>query len=161
LNIQDKINKIIYAQQDISLDNKSVFFLVGPTPRSEGVMSWRPKVLKMINQSSFNGTILIPEFKSKDGFTKNFAYDKQIEWELSAMEKADKIIFWIDRHLPNMPTFTTNTEFGYWVAKQPSKIILGIPESSEKCDYIKYLAIENNIVIHETFDKIISDLSNI
>jgi len=151
---------IIYAQQELNFEGKSVF-LAGPTPRKMNVMSWRPKALKMLNQSSFNGTILVPEFKDRNNFTKNFAYDKQIAWELEAMKKADKIVFWIDRHLPDMPGFTTNTEFGYWVAKDPEKIILGIPENSEKCDYIKYLAIENNIDIHYTFDKIVYEVNKL
>lgn len=152
--------KTILAQQPINIEGKSIF-LAGPTPRKLEVKSWRPKALKMINQSSFNGTVLVPEFQDRSDFTKNFAYDKQIAWELEAMEKADKIVFWIDRHLPDMPAFTTNTEFGYWVAKDPSKIILGIPEGSEKCDYIKYLATENDINIHYTFDQIVYEVNKI
>jgi len=93
---------------------------------------------------------MIPEFQDSIGFIKNFAYDKQIEWELEAMEKADKIVFWIDRHLPDMSGFTTNTEFGYWIAKDPSKIVLGIPSDSERCDYIKYLANKNNVLCQTT-----------
>jgi len=152
--------KIIYAQEKIDIMGKSIF-LAGPTPRKLDVQSWRPKALKMINESSFKGTVLLPEFKDRKNFTKNFAYDKQIEWELQSMKEADKIVFWIDRHLPDMPAFTTNTEFGYWVAKQPSKIILGIPDGSEKCDYIRYLAKENNIVVYETFSEIIEAIKTL
>ena len=149
--------KLIYAQEEINIEGKSIF-LSGPTPRKIDVLSWRPKAIKWLSMSSFEGTILVPEFKDRTKFTKNFAYDKQIAWELLAMEKADKIIFWIDRHLPDMPAFTTNIEFGCWCAKQPEKIILGIPEGSEKCDYIKYLAKENGIEIYKTFDKIVQEL---
>lgn len=154
------MSKIIYAQDELNIKGKSIF-LAGPTPRKSDVLSWRPKAIKMISQGSFDGTILMPEFKDRNKWSYNFAYDKQIAWELKAIDVADKIIFWIDRHLPDMPAFTTNTEFGYWIAKNPEKIILGIPKNSEKCDYIKYLAIENNIDIHYTFYKIVYQINKL
>ena len=140
--------KIIYAQTDINIEGKSIF-LAGPTPRKESVTSWRPQAVFTLRKLGFNGTLLIPELEG--GWNQEFAYKSQIEWEMDAMEKADIVLFWIPRELPDMPAFTTNTEFGYWIAKEPSKIRLGIPEWAVKCDYIKYLAGKNDIDVYATF----------
>lgn len=140
---------LIYAQTPLEINRKSIF-LAGPTPRSKDVQSWRPKAIKMFAQSPFSGTLLIPEIKG--GWHKDFAYADQIEWELEAMEQADIILFWIPRDIKTMPAFTTNTEFGYWLAKDPSKIRLGIPAGAEKCDYIKYIAEKNGVEVFSHFD---------
>jgi hypothetical protein len=36
-------------------------------------------------------------------------------WEREGLIKASVIFFWIPRGLPDMPAFTTNVEFGYWL----------------------------------------------
>ena len=83
----------------------------------------------------------------KGGFTDDFEYSEQIDWEEEAMDKVDIIMFWIPRELKNMPAFITNIEFGYWLAKDPSKIMLGIPHYAEKMNYIIYRANKNKIEI--------------
>jgi len=147
--------KLIYAQEKIEIEGKSVF-LAGPTPRSKDVESWRPVALKMFNQSKFNGTIMLPEMRH--GWDQEYAYKSQIEWELEAMEKADMVLFWIPRHLETMPAFTTNTEFGIWIAKDPSKIRIGIPNSAVKCDYIKYLCLINDIKVHTYLNNLVESI---
>ncbi len=154
--------KIQYSQTEIEIEGKSVF-LAGPTPRSEDVLGWRDGAIKAFKELNFNGTILIPELEG--GWNQEFAYKTQIEWELEAMEKADIIMFWIPRELETMPAFTTNIEFGYWLAKEPSKIILGVPSYAVNCDYIKYLAKVNDIQVHtnklETIKAVLRSLNEI
>lgn len=140
--------KIIYTQSSLEIEGKSIF-LAGPTPRDTNVQGWREKFLARFKEEGFTGTILVPEFKDLKDFTRDFAYDAQIEWEHEAMEIADIILFWIPRVLPDMPAFTTNTEYGYWLAKEPSKIRMGIPRISVKCDYIRYTAKKANILVHK------------
>jgi nucleoside 2-deoxyribosyltransferase len=149
--------KIIYAQSPIEIQGKSVF-LAGPTPRSKDVKGWRKDFVNIFKDEGFEGTLLLPEFEDLKDFTVNFAYNKQIEWEHEAMERADIILFWIPRTLPDMPAFTTNTEFGYWIAKNPSKIKLGIPDFAVKCDYIKYMANKENIKINTESTTLISNV---
>ena len=36
-------------------------------------------------------------------------------WDREGLIKASVIFFWIPRGLPDMPAFTTNVEFGYWL----------------------------------------------
>ena len=138
---------VIYAQED--LDNfgccNSILFLAGPTPRDENTESWRPKMLDWLANSNFHGTVLIPEMRNPEDWKTNFAYDKQIQWEHKGMEVATDIIFWIPRELEKMPAFTTNIEFGYWLAKDLDKMIVGFPDGTPKNDYIKYQCKKNKI----------------
>jgi len=139
--------RVIYAQEELdALDNCNlILFLAGPTPRDENTKSWRQEFLKVLEDSDFHGTVLIPEMRNPKDWKENFAYDKQIEWEHNAMGIATDIIFWIPRELKKMPAFTTNIEFGYWLAKDYNKMIVGFPEGTPKNDYIKYQCIKNRI----------------
>ena len=58
-------------------------------------------------------------------------------WERDGLSNATIIVFWIPRHLPNMPAFTTNVEFGYWL--HSGKIIYGRPNEAEKIKYLDWL----------------------
>lgn len=59
-------------------------------------------------------------------------------WEREALYNADTIVFWIPRSA-KLPAFTTNVEFGYWLAKNSSKVIYGRPDESEKNKYLDWL----------------------
>ena len=150
--------KLIYAQEKLDFQKNSIF-LAGPTPRSKHVKSWRPEFIEKLKNVNYNGVVLIPEMRNPDNWKKerNFAYDKQIKWEEEAMQKADIIVFWIPRKMDTMPALTTNIEFGYWYAKDPSKLIVGIPKDAENCDYIRYKAKQKGIFV-ETMDEIIEKL---
>ena len=139
--------EIIYAQEPINTNGK-IIFLAGPTPRAIDVKSWRGEAITMFERLGFNGTLLIPEMRG--GFNREFAYAEQIDWEQEGLEKADVILFWIPRNLKDMPAFTTNIEFGYWLAYEPSKIIMGFPTDAPKMNYIKYKCEELNIDISDT-----------
>lgn len=126
--------KIIYAHEPIVNLHKSVAIL-GPTPRSNEVKSWRPEFIQALKDQNFDGTVLVPE--ASDGVWKN-NYDEQIEWELEMIEKAKLIAFWIPRSLPDMPAFTTNVEFGYCIGKG-KYIIYGRPNDAVKMSYLDYI----------------------
>ena len=64
-------------------------------------------------------------------------YIDQTMWERKALTEATVIMFWIPRSLPNMPAFTTNVEFGYWI--HSGKIIYGRPDNAEKIKYLDWL----------------------
>ena len=145
---------IIYAQEDLSsiVDKKSVF-LAGPTPRSSEVEGWRQSAINLFSLSNFDGVLLIPEEENSSSF--DFEFDTQIEWENEALEKADVILFWIDRNLSTMPGFTTNIEFGYWLGKDSSKLIIGSPAEAPKMKYILYQASENGIPHYQKLDELV------
>ena len=58
-------------------------------------------------------------------------------WEREALTEATIIVFWIPRHLPDMPAFTTNVEFGYWLHSR--KILYDRPNDAEKIKYLDWL----------------------
>lgn len=147
--------KIIYAQQELNIEGKSVF-LAGPTPRSEHVQGWREDVVSFFGEREFEGTVMLPEMEN--GWGTDFEYAEQIEWELEAMERADIILFHIPRKIDGMPGFTTNVEFGYWLAKDKNKIRLSIPKRAEKCDYIRYIALKDKVHVYENWPDMVKDI---
>ncbi len=58
-------------------------------------------------------------------------------WERIALTEVTTIVFWIPRHLPDMPAFTTNVEFGYWLHTR--KVVYGRPDNAEKIKYLDWL----------------------
>lgn len=135
--------KVYYTYQDLPYYGKTVF-LAGPTPRSKDVKSWRPEALEFLNANGYKGNVLVPENPLGVDY---FNAEEQYEWEKSAMNIADDIVFWIPRNMETMPGLTTNIEFGYWLAKNPSKIILGYPLDAENMKYIHYHCRQNDIPV--------------
>ena len=113
---------INYSDQAVITGQKSIF-LAGPNPRTEDVKTWRLEACKILDESGFDGVVYIPEYST---FKPLENYLNQVEWERKALSNASVIVFWIPRSLPDMPAFTTNVEFGYWL--HTGKVIYGRPE---------------------------------
>lgn len=139
--------KVSYSDQEILLDDGPSIFLAGPTPRSQDVPSWRPDALEILRELNFDGTVFVPE---RGNGESKIDYDDQVEWERAGLSNARAILFWVPRTLDNMPAFTTNVEFGYWLAKSPERIVYGRPPDAPKNRYLDWLyAIESEEKIHE------------
>lgn len=111
-------------------------FLVGPTPRSSGVPSWRPNALKLLRKAGFGGSIYIPEDQSGEW---KHSYMDQVEWEHEALEHCREngaILAWVPRHLETMPSFTTNVEFGLYVKED--SFFYGRPNDAPKNRYLDW-----------------------
>lgn len=124
---------INYSDQEVIKEGKSIF-LAGPTPREENVVSWRTEACRILEQMGFNGVVYVPEYstwKAKED------YVDQAMWERQALTNATVIAFWIPRELPNMPAFTTNVEFGYWL--HSGKVVYGRPNEASKIKYLDWL----------------------
>jgi len=124
---------INYSNQKVIKGKKSIFF-AGPTPRNKEVKSWRPEAIAKIKQLGFDGVIYIPEY---EGLREKEEYIEQALWEREALTEATVIMFWVPRKLPNMPAFTTNVEFGYWL--HTGKVLYGRPDNAEKVKYLDWL----------------------
>ena len=122
---------VIFSDQDIPERVGKSIFLVGPTPRKEGVKSWRPEALEILVNEGFDGIVFVPEW-STGQFKGN--YEDQIAWEWNAMHSATAIAAWVPRSMPDMPAMTTNVEFGLWVKKR--KFFYGRPDDAVKCRYL-------------------------
>lgn len=127
--------RIIYAQQPFpSFQDEELIFLVGPTPRSPDVPSWRPNALGIIEQHDFDGLVFAPE--PKDGKWKG-NYLKQIAWEREALDACSEfgsIAAWVPRDLETMPAFTTNVEFGFYVGSE--RLWYGRPPAAPNTRYL-------------------------
>lgn len=114
-------------------------FLAGPTPRSAEVPSWRPEALQYLEALGFEGGVFIPERNPEDPAPSE-NYEEMVQWELVHLNAAGCILFWVPRCLETLPGFTTNVEFGFWVARDPGKLILGFPYWAVKTRYLALLA---------------------
>ena len=124
---------INYSDQEV-IKNKKSIFLAGPTPRGENVESWRTKACQIIEQYGFEGIVYVPEYSSWKPKTD---YVDQAQWERDALANASVIAFWIPRFLPDMPAFTTNVEFGYWL--HTGKVLYGRLDEAKKIKYLDWL----------------------
>jgi hypothetical protein len=136
-------------------------FLAGPTYRNGSGRSWRAEAIELIRSHKFDGHILVPE--DPDWGLKDFVWLEQVKWEWEALEVADCVLFWIPRDLtmvdgqPILPGFTTNVEFGYMVALEPSKVVAGAPLEAPKIGYLRALAIRHGIQWHSRLESLVHD----
>lgn len=124
---------INYSDQKVIKKQKSIF-LAGPTPRGENVVSWRTNACKFLEENGFDGVVYVPEYST---WKPKSDYVDQVEWEREALLNTSVISFWIPRELPDMPAFTTNVEFGYWL--HTGKVLYGRPDSAKKIKYLDWL----------------------
>ncbi|MGD9901480.1 MAG: nucleoside 2-deoxyribosyltransferase domain-containing protein [Spirochaetales bacterium] len=126
--------KVNYSDQKIEFNKKSIF-LAGPTPRKKEVKSWRPKALEILEKLNFDGLVYVPEHKTE----VKYDYLDQVEWERDGLKNAKIIVFWVERELVDMPAFTTNIEFGFFLAKTPEKVLYARPDDAPKNAYLDWL----------------------
>lgn len=124
---------INYSDQDVIKGQKSIF-LAGPTPRDGEVESWRTEACNIIEQLGFDGVIYVPEYST---WKPKADYVDQAQWEREALSNASVIAFWVPRTLPDLPAFTTNVEFGYWL--HTGKVLYGRPAGAKKIKYLDWL----------------------
>lgn len=82
----------------------------------------------------FDGVVYVPEYST---WKPKEDYVDQAMWERKALTNATVIVFWIPRELPDMPAFTTNVEFGYWL--HSGKVVYGRPDKASKTKYLDWL----------------------
>jgi len=109
-------------------------FLAGPTPRCKRVKSWRPDFIKVLQKQKTKCTVFIPELK-KGGWLGDL--EKQNTWEYRHLHRASAVVFWVPRHMEDLPGFTTNVEFGFWV--RSDRCFYGRPPDAPKTKYLDWL----------------------
>ena len=147
---------INYSDQEVITDQKSIF-LAGPTPRDPKIESWRIDACKILEENGFDGVVYVPEYSSWHPLEN---YLDQTEWERKALSNASVIVFWIPRQLPDMPAFTTNVEFGYWL--HTGKVLYGRPNYSRKNKYLDWLyEIDYNQKPIDNLEELLVNASNL
>lgn len=141
-----------FSDNPIILDsNKKSIFLAGPTLRNDTFEnSWRKQACDILEKYKFDGIVYIPEFE-KDTNPMNLL--NQVEWEREGLINADVIAFYIPRKLPELPGFTTNVEFGMYLARRPDAVWLCSPQDAQKNRYLEWLYLKESLN-----DTIYSDL---
>lgn len=125
--------KINYSDEQVLKNEKSIF-LAGPTPRGEKIASWRAEACKILEEKGFEGVVYVPEYSTHKPKSD---YVDQAVWERTALSEASLIVFWVPRDLEDLPGFTTNVEFGYWL--HSGKVLYGRPDSAVKIKYLDWL----------------------
>ena len=127
--------KIVYTFDPIKIPNNAPsIFLAGPTPRSIDVASWRPEAISILESSNWGGEVYYPEYRI--GTIPTDTYGEQIEWEHRGLDSCDAILVWVPRELKDMPSFTTNVEFGLYL--KSDRLYYGRPDESPKNGYLDY-----------------------
>lgn len=154
--------EINFSNEPIKISEKSIF-LAGPTLRGEPYdKSWRKTACEFLEKMGFDGLVYVPEFPT--GVMKP-DLTEQAEWEREGLMNASVILFYIPRKLPELPGFTTNVEFGMYLARRPEVCELCIPEGAKKVKYLEWLwKREGKEVIYRSLEgaltKIVLDLQN-
>jgi len=91
----------IYAYEKAPQSYNASIFLVGPTPRTNEVKSWRPKALKALSEAYKNQQLEIVVFipEPRNGVYSSNYIIKQVEWEKQHLEMADAILAWVPRDM--------------------------------------------------------------
>lgn len=112
-----------------------VIFLAGPTVRGNQphLTSWRFEAIDLFSKCEFNGALVVPEFTSRTESDKSKGWIPL--WEYNGLKRADCILFWIPR-TRELIGLTTNWELGFWMGKQPEKIVYGRPDDAYRIDYL-------------------------
>lgn len=147
--------QVVYAKQPFPTSLHASIFLMGPTPRREtGGVSWRPAMLRALEQAGFTGVVFVPE--DAEGSYAH-SYVDQITWEQEGLEMADVILAWVPRELDTMPAFTTNVEFGEFL--RGGKLVYGRPQGAPKTRYLdeRYLAVTGRAP-HDQVEALVADV---
>lgn len=129
--------KVCFYEDNYLENEKPSMFLAGPTPREKGVKSWRDEAINLLQEMNYDGTVYIPESKTRVPGVEVLPFEETVEWEQVRLNSSSAIVFWIPREIKDMPAFTTNVEFGIYYNK--GNAIYGRPRKAPKCKYLDYI----------------------
>lgn len=83
--------------------------------------------MRLLGKFTLTGDIAVYYPEPEDALNWNPEGDAHTNWERDALVQADVILFWIPRNLKHLPGLRTNVEWGFWIARNPGKLVLGYP----------------------------------
>jgi len=128
--------------KNLNKQDKPVIFLAGPTVRGnqQHLTSWRFEAIEEFKKQGFDGYLIVPEFNNK--FESDKGRRELPVWEFEGLKVCDVIMFWIPR-TRELIGLTTNQEFGYWMARDRSKVVYGRPDDAYRIDYQDIMWVED------------------
>jgi len=151
-------------------------FLAGPTARGVPRTAWRAEALERLAASGFDGQVLLPEFR--DGLFDEHAPRvfggkpspapgmrpvsfNILRWETTGIERSTVVLFWMPFVIAaeddprSLPGFTTRAEVSRELARDPSRIVLGMPAGALSGAHIRYHAHHAGVPISATLEETI------
>lgn len=147
-------------------------FLAGPTARGRRT-PWRLAALEQLARLGFSRTAVIPEFRegafdalapvrfglppSPVPGMRATSYNILV-WETTGIEKVSAVLFWMpfsigDADDPaSLPGFTTRAEVSRELARDASRIVLGMPSDALSGSHIRYHAHRAGVRVEETLE---------
>lgn len=125
----------IHVMEPLPRAGCPTIYLAGPVPRDPGATSWHGEAIELLDARGFAGYVVVP--RPRNGVWPDDAA-AQISWEELAQRRADGLLFWVPRHLWNLPGLTTNLEWGIWHAS--GKAVLGAPRDAPRMAYLHHWA---------------------
>jgi len=114
----------------------ATIFLAGPTVRGNQQHlqpSWRFEAIEIFSKLKFAGSLIVPEFADPAESDKD--KDWIPLWEFEGLSIADAILFWVPR-TKELIGLTTNWELGYWMGREPDRVIYGRPPEAYRTKYL-------------------------
>ena len=143
--------RLVYTGQDIGERSPSdrAIFLAGPNPRAEGVSSWRPQAIALLESFLFGGIVIVPEHPVSNPLLKAPEDIYGWEWAMLKMH-ADVVAFWVPRDMNTLPGLTTNIEFG--MLMDSGRLVFGAPPSACDVSYMRWSCAQRDIPCAKTLE---------
>ena len=138
--------QVVYATEKPPAQFTKSIFLAGPSPRNPDQPNWRPEALAALEAMGYDGVVFVPLPREGDW---SHGYDAQVEWELTYLNMADVVLFWVPRS-KDLPAMTTNVEFGSFY--DTGKAILGYPKEATQMRYLDHLAKTESVTVCGTLE---------
>lgn len=138
--------QVVYAPEAPPSQFTKSMFLAGPSPRNPDQPNWRPEALAALEAMGYDGVVFVPLPREGDW---SHGYDAQVEWELTHLNMADVVLFWVPRS-KDLPAMTTNVEFGSFY--DTGKAILGYPKDATQMRYLDHLAKTESVTVCGTLE---------
>lgn len=96
--------------------------------------NWQKEIVSMFNERKVNVALYNPRRKKEITAEEYANHMEQVSWEFKNLRKADLNLFWFPE---NAPCTTSLFELGYWLGKEPEKVLIGINPGHYKESGIK------------------------
>jgi hypothetical protein len=167
------VRTLFYDDQPLAAllaEDAPSIFLAGPTLRGARRTPWRAVALALLAARGYDGAVLLPEVRDgrfDDAVARLFGAGASpvphqrvtsyniLAWETAGIEGASVVLFWMpfDATLTGL---TTRAEVSRELARDPARIVLGMPPSAASGGHIRYHAHRCGVRIWDTLEETVA-----